>query len=189
MPEAEVALRLVDYVLRRIVNANQAKVSIDGAAAKRFPMAGFLGSTGWEQVRQRGKNAWAGFYGRNSKTLEVHSRPGEGDVLIPIGELRLIAECKKGPREKSRNGQERRLLAETIGQAVKWSGGPSDIVFIAVPQTDEFERVADDWLRSPRFQSTGVRIALVGGDDSVVVVQTGNRQELDVLLLSIRDER
>lgn len=171
MPEGEVALRLADYVLSRCEMANRASISIDGAAAKCFDIGGFLTGKRWEQKRPLGKNAWAGDYERAGKELEAHSRPGEGDVVIQLGGQRLVAECKKGPRQKSKNGQERRLLAEAIGQATKWHGKTNDLVFVAVPRTAEFQRVAGDWLRSILFQRTGIRIVLVGEDDSVACLK------------------
>ena len=114
MPEAEVGLRFSNYILTRMANASRATVSIDGAAAKCFDITRFLASTGWKQAQQSGKNSWAGYYERAGKGLEVNSRPGEGDVVLEFGNRRFVAECKKGPRKKSRNGQERRLLAEAI---------------------------------------------------------------------------
>jgi hypothetical protein len=187
MPEAEVALRLAEYVLSRCKMASRAVVSIDGAAAKCFDIGGFLAGKGWRQVRQSGKNAWSGSYEQTRRKLEVHSRPGEGDVVIQLGDRRWVAECKKGPRQKSKNGQERRLLAETIGQATNWQGPPNDLVFVAVPRTDEFRRVASDWLAVALFQHRGIYIALVGEDDSVSCLQAETAAELDALLPAFLD--
>jgi hypothetical protein len=187
MPEGAVSLRLADYVLHHCEMASRAAVSIDGAAAKCFDIGGFLTGKGWEQKRQLGKNAWAGDYERAGKELEAHSRPGEGDVAIQLGDRRLVAECKKGPRQKSTNGQERRLLAEGIGQATKWSGESNDLVFVGVPRTAEFQRVAGDWLKSVVFQRTGIHIAFVGEDDSVACLQPETAAELDALLPAILD--
>lgn len=187
MPEAEVALRLADYVLSRCKMASRAAVSIDGAAAKCFEIDEFLTGKGWKQKGQSGKNPWAGDYWRSGKKMEAHSRPGEGDVVIQLGHWRLVAECKKGPRQKSKNGQERRLLAEAIGQATKWHKKPGDLVFVAIPRTDEFRRVADDWLGAAPFQRTGICIALVGEDDSAVCLRAGTAAELDALLPAILD--
>jgi len=122
MPEAEVALKLAEYLVGRITGVPGASVSIDGAAAKQFDIGRYLRKRGWRQQEQRGKNKWAGCYESKGKRLEIHSRPGEGDVVVPVDSYRFIAECKKGPRKKSANGQERRLLAEVIGQATKWPG-------------------------------------------------------------------
>lgn len=187
MPEGEVALRLADYVLTRCEVATRASISIDGAAAKCFDIGGFLAGKRWEQKRRSGKNAWTGDYERAGKELEAHSRPGEGDVVIQLGGRRLVAECKKGPRQKSKNGQERRLLAEAIGQATKWYGKSNDLVFVAVPRTAEFQRVAGDWLKSVLFQRTGIRIALVSEDDSVACLKAQTAAELDALLPAILD--
>ncbi len=114
MPEGEVALRFADYVLTRCEMARQASVSIDGAAAMCFDVGEFLMEKCWQQKRQSGKNSWTGVFERSGKELEVHSRPGQGDVVIQLGDHRLVAECKKGPRQKSKNGQERRLLPKQL---------------------------------------------------------------------------
>jgi hypothetical protein len=188
MPEAEVGLRLADYLLDRLGSVRDASLSIDGAAAKRFEIERYLQEHGWNQLGQTGKNRWTGQYERNGKQLEIHCRPGEGDLVIRIGRGRLIAECKKGPRTKSSNGQERRLLAEAIGQATKWPAEQSDLIIVAVPYTQEFHRVAGDWIRSPLFQRTGIQITLVGEDDAVVLVQTETAMELDTLLPSLLDK-
>lgn len=178
IPEAEVALRLAEYLLDKVNVAQDATVSIDGAAARQFAIRDHLVARGWQQIEQQGVNAWSGTYVRGGKRLEVHTRPGEGDVVVPIGSHTVIAECKKGPRERSRNGAERRLLAEVIGQATKWPEKERDIVMVAVPRTEEFERVAQDWLKSPLFQRTGIGILLVGEDDTVLRLAADGPQDL-----------
>ena len=182
IPEGEVALRFAIHVLSECDLATKAVVSIDGAAAKCVPILKFLTGEGWKQVRQTGKNDWGGSYMKAGTQIEVHSRPGEGDVIIDVGGRRLVAECKKGPRTKSGNGQERRLLAEVIGQAAKWDWQSGDLVFVAVPCTDEFQRVAGDWLKSDLFRRTDINIALVGENGSAVCQHRGTSMKLKAFL-------
>lgn len=167
MSEAEVALKLANYMLRNFELAVEGYVSIDGAAARQFDIYAHLMATGWLQTEQRGKNSWSGIFQRDMQTLRVHTRPGEADVMIPLGERRLVAECKKGPLIKSRNGVERRLFSEAVGQACKWQAKPGDVVIVAVPNTVEFLRQGRQWLESSLFARTGIQIVFVGQDNVV----------------------
>ena len=88
MPEAEVALRLAEFILSLPASGAMASVAIDGASIKVgdgviFDIGRFMAATGWEPVKepQVGRNAWTGAYRRGDKTIRVHSRPGEGDVV------------------------------------------------------------------------------------------------------------
>ena len=104
MPEAEVALRLAEFILSLPGSGAMASVAIDGASIKVgnaviFDIGRFMAGTGWEQTKepQVGRNAWTGAYRRGDKTIRVHSRPGEGDVVATVDGRRIVAECKKGP--------------------------------------------------------------------------------------------
>jgi len=59
------------------------------------------------------------------------------------------------------------------------------LVFVAVPNTDEFRRVANDWLSALLFQRTGIRIALVGEDDLELFLQRETAVKLDALIRAI----
>ena len=120
MPEAEVALRLA-----------RTHPSLPGSGAmasireSRFTLSPFLvfdigrfmAGTGWEQVKepQVGRNARTGAYRRGDKTIRVHSRPGEGDVITTINGRRIIAECKKGPLARRPGSQSIRSLTTALG--------------------------------------------------------------------------
>src|SRR2546428_5769234 len=101
MAEAEVALRLADYLLAQPNASGSVEVAIDGAGVKVgekeiFPIESFLKGQGWRQSGQRGKNDWTGAYERDGQKLLIHSEPGQGDVDIRIGTKHVVAECKKG---------------------------------------------------------------------------------------------
>jgi hypothetical protein len=88
MSEAEVALHLATFVLSLPHSGAMPSVAIDGASvmvgdAIAFDIGRFKARTGWEQIKepQFGRNARTGSYRRNDKTIRVHSRPGEGDVV------------------------------------------------------------------------------------------------------------
>lgn len=100
MPEAEVALRLAAFILSLPGSGAMASVAIDGASIKVgdavvFDIGHFMAGTGWEQVKepQVGRNAWTGAYRRGGKTIRVHARAGEGDVVAQINGRRIIAAC------------------------------------------------------------------------------------------------
>jgi hypothetical protein len=103
MPEAEVALRLAEFILSLPGSGAMTSIAIDGASIKVgdaviFDIGRFMAATGWQQIKkpQVGRNAWTGTYRRGDKTIRVHSRPGEGDVVAAIDGRRIGAVCKKG---------------------------------------------------------------------------------------------
>ena len=88
---AEVALRLASFILSQPGSGAMASVGIDGASIKVsdagvFDIGRFMAGTGWEPIKepQVGRNAWAGAYRRGDKTIRVHSRPSEGDVVATV---------------------------------------------------------------------------------------------------------
>jgi len=115
MPEAEVALRLAEFILSLPASGAMASVAIDGASIKVgdgviFDIGRFMATTGWQPVKeaQAGRNAWTGAYRRGDKTIRVHSRPGEGDVVATIDGHRIIAKCRKGRWPGSRDASSMR---------------------------------------------------------------------------------
>ena len=166
MAEAEVSLRLAEYLLTLSGADKSVEVVIDGASVKVgerdiFQIGKFLEERGWLQKGRIGKNYWTGIYERNGQELRIHSKPGKGDVVIRIGRNRVVAECKKGPLEKKKGSQERRNLTEAIGQAVLWPAHPYDIVLVAVPDTETFRILSKEWLGRPLLAKTGIQICLV----------------------------
>jgi hypothetical protein len=174
MPEAEVALRLAGFILSLPNSGAMASVAIDGASIKVgdaviFDIGCFMAAIGWEQIRepQVGRNDWTGAYQRGDKTIRVHSRPGEGDVVATVAGRRIVAECKKGPLVRKRGSPEYPLLTTALGQALLFEVSADDIVVAAVPDTPVFRKLAETWRSRPLVRRAGIRIALVARDGAV----------------------
>jgi hypothetical protein len=174
MPEAEVALRLAELILSLPGSGAMASVAIDGASIKVgdaviFDIGRFMAATGWEQIKepQVGRNAWTGTYRRGDKTIRVHSRPGEGDVVATVDGRRIVAECKKGPLVRKPGSPEYPLLTTALGQALLFDVSADDIVVAAAPDTPVFRKLAETWRSRPLVRRTGIRIALVARDGAV----------------------
>jgi hypothetical protein len=174
MPEAEVALRLAEFILSLPGSGAMASVAIDGASIKVgdllvFDIGRFMAGTGWEQIKepQVGRNAWTGTYRRGDKTIRVHSRPGEGDVVATVDGRRIVAECKKGPLVRKPGSPEYPLLTTALGQALLFHVAADDIVVAAVPDTPVFRKLAETWRSRPLVRRAGIRIALVARDGAV----------------------
>ena len=168
MPEAEVSLRLAFHLLALSGSQGVARVAIDGAqirvhGAEVFPIAAFLADARWEQTAQEGKNAWQGWYERHGQRLNVHARPGVGDVVAPVGGKRMRAECKGGPLIKKPGGREHPILRGALGQVVTVEQiGANDLLVVAVPRTPRFHKLADRWRQAPLVVRSGIQIVLVG---------------------------
>jgi hypothetical protein len=172
--EAEVALRLAEFILSLPHSGAMASVAIDGASINVgdpivFDIGRFMAWTGWEQIRepQFGRGARTGAYRRNDKTIRVHSRPGEGDVVATIDGRRVVAQCKKGPLVRKTGGPEYALLTAALGQALLFDVSADDIVVTAVPDTLVFRKLAEIWRSRPLVRQAGIRIALVARDGAV----------------------
>src|SRR5919112_4840187 len=140
MLEAEVALRLAAFILSLPGSGAMASVAIDGASIKAgdaviFDIGHFMAGTGWGQIKepQVGRNAWTGTYRRGDKTIRVHSRSGEGDVVATVDGRRIVAECTKGPLVHKPGSPEYPLLTAALGQALLFEVSADDIVVAAVP--------------------------------------------------------
>ena len=174
MPEAEVALRLAEFILSLPSSGAMASVAIDGARIKVgdllvFDIGRFMAGTGWEQIKepQVSRDAWTGTYRRGDKTIRVHSRPGEGNVVATIDSRRIVAQCTKGPLARKPGRAEHSLLTTALGEALLFDIGGDDIVVAAVPDTPVFRMLAETWRRRPLVRRAGIRIALVARDGAV----------------------
>jgi hypothetical protein len=175
MPEAEVALRLAGFILSLPGSGAMASVAIDGASIKvgdtvTFDIGHFMFHTGWKPIKepQVSRHAWTGTYRRNDKTIRVHSRPGEGDVVATVDGRRIIAECTKGPLVRKVGSPEYPLLKTALGQALLFEVSADDIVVAAVPDTPGFRKLAETWRSRPLVRRAGIRIALVARDGVVL---------------------
>jgi hypothetical protein len=174
VPEAEVALRLAEFILSLPTSGAMASVAIDGTSIKVgdggvFDIGGFMASTGWEQSKepQTARNAWTGAYRRGDKTIRVHSRLGEGHVVAAVDGRRIIAQCSKGSLAGKPGRAEHSLLTTALGEALLFDIGGDDIVVVAVPDTPVFRMLAETWRRRPLVRRVGIRIALVGRDGTI----------------------
>jgi hypothetical protein len=174
MLEAEVALRLADFILLLPGSGAMASVAIDGASIKCgnaivFDIGRFMAGTGWEQIKepQVGRSTWTGAYRRGDKTIQVHSPPGEGNVVARVSGRRMIVECKKGPLVRKPGSPEYLLLTTALGQALPFDVPANDIVVVAMPDTPIFRRLAETWQERPLVKRAGIRIVLVARDGAV----------------------
>jgi hypothetical protein len=168
MPEAEVSIRLAEYLSGLHGFEGNVDVAIDGASvavhgAQVFDIRGYLQCFGWRLSERDGKsrNEWAATYQRRGATMRIHSRSGLGDVEAIVGGRRIIAECKKGPLIKKPGSPEYPLLTTALGQALLFRAEENDVLVAAVPDTSTFRRIAEDWRERPRLKSSGIQIALV----------------------------
>jgi hypothetical protein len=173
MPKAEVALRLAEFILSLPGSGAMASVAIDGASIKVgkafvFDIGHFMAGTGWEQVKepQVCRTAWTGAYRRGDKTIRVHSRPGEGDVVTTVEGRRIIAECQKGSLVRRAGQAEHSLLMTALGQALLFDVSADDIVIAAVPDTPVFRRLVETGRKRPLVRRAGIRLVLVARDGS-----------------------
>jgi hypothetical protein len=174
MPEAEVALRLAAFILSLPGSGAMASVAIDGASMRVgevifLDIGRFMAGMGWEQTKepQVGRNAWTGAYRRGDKTIRVHSRPDDGDVVATIDGRRIVADCTKGPLLHKTGRAEHSLLTTALGQALLFDVPADDIVVTVVPDTPVFRGLAKTWRNRPLVRRAGIRIALVARDGAV----------------------
>lgn len=170
MPEAEVALRFAIWLLSFSGAEPYAEAGIDGSAARVFPVRAFLEEEGWRCVRAGGRNGtslYQGTYANEAQTIEVHARPGVGDVVASVDGQRVFGECKGGPLSRSSEGKERARLVAAVGQLV-CARLPAEVLPVAaVPDTPEFRRLAGRMSEGTMAAEAGIRIALVGQNTSV----------------------
>ena len=172
MTEAEVSLRLAEFLLDLPRSKGSVEVAIDGASIalgdlQVFDIEGFLAVQSWQKTASEGSNRWTGTYKQSGKTLRVHSRSGLGDVVAVVGPNRLVAECKKGWLVPKKGSPERPLLATALGQALLLKVTENDLVIAAVPDTEASRKIATQWRERPLVKKAGIRICLVGQDGKV----------------------
>ena len=173
MPEAEVSLRPAFHVMGLQRKESPVRVAVDGAqirvhGSQVFPILPFLKDHGWEQVGQKGKNPWQGWYERGSQKLRIHSRSGVGDVVASVRGTRLRAECKSGPLIKKPGSKEYPKLRQALGQVLTVDRvKPRDHLIVAAPLSPKFRQLADKWRTAPLVQRCGIGIVLVGRDGTV----------------------
>ena len=169
--EPEIALRLAFWLLAHCGGSPHADLSIDGANIKIeartvFDIQAFLKEHGWAAESLR--DAWRGNYRRGAQTLSIKSAPGF-DVQVTCDDKRIRAECKGGRlRPKGRSASA--ILASAIGQAIACAdGADSEQLWIAVPDSESFERACRRIMAGAVFKKTGIQIALVSTNGTRVL--------------------
>jgi len=179
MPEAEVTLRLAIALIVNGHVVNDIRVAIDGAQIKtgktnHFPIVEFLNSNGWHSPDQA--LSWQTIYSNPNYpfSIVVHSNPGEGDLVADLKSGRkLRVESKKGPLLRSKSSQEYPLIREAIGQLVTIEhAAQSDLLAVAVPQSEKFDALANQWRDRPLMKSAGIHIVTVGRDNRIVGLES-----------------
>ncbi|KFZ28383.1 hypothetical protein IDAT_08710 [Pseudidiomarina atlantica] len=174
MPEAEVTLRLAISLIESDHVVGDIQAAIDGAQVKtgstiHFPIVEFLNAHGWESTEQR--EQWQAKYSNKkySASIIIHSSSGEGDLVADLKSgQRLRVESKKGPLKRSKSSQEYPLIREAIGQLITVEHAEeSDVLAVAVPKSEKFDALAEQWRIRPLMKSTGLHIITVGRDNSI----------------------
>lgn len=102
--------------------------------------------------------------------LEVHVKPGQGDIVATIDGQPVIAECKGGIVNTRHAGQVSRLrkgLHEAAGQLLTRSGDGENHIAV-VPRTNATRDLAIKM--APRANRAGISIALVSTTGAVEYV-------------------
>ena len=164
MTEPEVSLRIAIYYIQKRKTSQDVEVSIDGAHVKtkdtvHFDVSGFLKENGFRKCD--GIPTWQGSYQHEDyeARIKVHSRSGEGDVVIVLDASEILhVESKK---IKSGNGGEYPAMHEAIGQVM--TGCPDDrIPVVALPYSEKSHELAQRWLsKRARMRLAGIHFALV----------------------------
>lgn len=175
MPEAEVTLRLAMAIIEGDHTDKDVIVAIDGAQVKtgtqvHFPIVEFLNSLGWRSSEQNIR--WQCSYRHNDfnkSAIVVHSSSGEGDLVVELKSGRkLRVESKKGPLIRSKSSQEYPLIREAIGQLLTIEiADPNDLLAVAVPYSEKFADLANQWRNRPLMKNAGIHIITVGRDNSI----------------------
>ncbi|HEY1059492.1 MAG TPA: hypothetical protein VGE55_12250 [Limnobacter sp.] len=174
MPEAEVTLRLAIFLIENGHIEGDILTAIDGAQVKtgktiHFPIVEFLSAHGWTSPGQQKR--WQSKYSNKKYTASiiVHSSAGQGDLVADLKSgQRLRVESKKGPLNRSKSSQEYSLIREAIGQLITIEHAEqSDILAVAVPKSEKFDALAEQWRDRPLMKSNGLHIITVGRDNSI----------------------
>lgn len=170
MPEAEVSLRLAFALIERglVPSGGAIEVAIDGAQVKTCATTHFapeefmrtIYGCGWS--KNHSGDRWQGTYSHPQfdQTIKIHSTSGCADVVAHLTSgQRLRVESKKGPVVGSRNAAEYSLLREALGQVLTMADvSEGDVLAVAVPHSEKFEKLAERWREAPLVQKIGVLI-------------------------------
>lgn len=178
MPEAEVSLRLAQHLVRA-GDAKRVIVAIDGAQVRtanrvHFDPTAFMHASGWNVPSA---DSWRGTYQLGDRVIEIHSRPGLGDVVcdLPGTGSTLRAECKKGNFSATGSSPEYPALREALGQLLTIEAARErDLLVVAVPHSAKFVELAQRWRDAPLVKRAGIRIVTVSRDGEVLGFEQGD---------------
>lgn len=165
MSEAAVMLAFAMHLFAQ--GARKVSIHPDGEHGKRFEIQAWLITHGFSWHEGWGTTSYAGRYLNGDRILEVHVKPGQGDVVAMIGDRAIIAECKGGIVNTRHAGQVSRLrkgLHEATGQLLARSG-QGEVNIAVVPSTATTRDLATRM--APRTNGAGIAIALVSATGSV----------------------
>lgn len=159
MSEAAVMLAFAMHLFAR--GAEQVSIHPDGEHCKRFEIQAWLTTHGFTWREGWGTTSYAGRYLNGNSVLEVHVKPGQGDVVAAIDGQIIVAECKGGIVNTRHSGQLSRLrkgLHEAAGQLLMRSG-EHEINVAVVPRTNTTHDLA--LKMASRANQAGIAIALI----------------------------
>lgn len=165
MSEAAVMLAFAMHLF--YLGAGKVSIHPDGEHGKRFEIQAWLVAHGFIWGHGWGTTSYAGQYSNGNRILEVHVKPGYGDVVAMIEGRSVIAECKGGIINTRHAGQVSRLrkgLHEATGQLLARSGD-GEINIAVVPSTITTRDLATKM--SQRANRAGIAIALVSATGAV----------------------
>lgn len=165
MSEAAVMLAFAMHLFSR--GAQKVSVHPDGEHGKRFEIQAWLATHGFTWREGWGTTSYAGRYVNDNLVLEVHVKPGQGDVVATIEGQMIVAECKGGIVNTRHAGQVSRLrkgLHEAAGQLLTRSG-KGEINVAVVPHTNTTRDLAVRM--APRANRAGIAIALISPNGAV----------------------
>ena len=142
----------------------------DGMHTRQFNIASWLEREGFRKRRSEGKTPHAGIWVRDDRTLEVHFRPGKGDVVADLSGERFVVEAKGGcinSRYPGLLSQLRTHLYEAVGSLFDAPPEATHLI-AAVPDHFETEKLAHRM--ADRCRNASLRIALVSGDGALRVL-------------------
>lgn len=168
MSEAAVMLAFAMHLFAK--GAGKVSIHPDGEHGKRFEIQAWLATHGFIWQEGWGTTSYAGRYLNGNLVLEVHVKPGQGDVVTTIENQTVVAECKGGIINTRHSGQLSRLrkgLHEAAGQLLARSG-KNEINVAVVPHTNTTRDLAIKM--APRANQAGIAIALISANGAVEFV-------------------
>jgi len=177
MKEAEVSLAIALYFIKSGLATGTVKVSIDGAHVKVkekviFDINTYLEENGLTKI-DNGSERWQGMYSIHncSCNLEIHSRPGEGDVVIPLSDSNVIVIESKGGSGDKKGNQEYRMIREAIGQLMTNDYYTERLIpYVAIPYSKKVSSLVEKWSENELIKKSKIGFILVDitGDVNII---------------------